>query len=327
MALQLISLTDWVGMSFFEDHYFAFEQKFRGPEALIRQRLTFYTNLLSDAGFSFQDKRVLDLGPGRGEWLGLTTDLGATSLGVDLNQRMVDRCVEKGLDVVCDDAFRFLNQSAQKFDVISAFHLIEHLDFETWSNLISLAYEKLEDGGLLILETPNPENLSVGSMSFYIDPTHVRPIPAPLLGFALETAGFNLVKGFRLNSGDQLVTRFQALSGFGPDLGFISQKAVQAVGLEFPTRPESELSYEYWIEQQAKSEAANIEARLRSELRNVVERTAEVLASTDEEIAKLSNEVREQSLRHQRALDEIKHSLSWRITKPLRAFGSMFRKN
>jgi hypothetical protein len=48
----------------------------------------------------------------------------------------------------------------------------------------------LQPGGLLIMETPNPENLVVGANTFYLDPSHERPIPPPLLAFAAEHAGF-----------------------------------------------------------------------------------------------------------------------------------------
>ena len=42
---------------------------------------------------------------------------------------------------------------------------------------------------MLILETPNPDNLVVGSSSFYLDPSHLRPIPPGLLAFLVEARG------------------------------------------------------------------------------------------------------------------------------------------
>jgi O-antigen chain-terminating methyltransferase len=45
-------------------------------------------------------------------------------------------------------------------------------------------------GGLLILETPNPQNLVVGASNFHIDPTHLNPIPPALLRFVVEARGF-----------------------------------------------------------------------------------------------------------------------------------------
>jgi O-antigen chain-terminating methyltransferase len=48
----------------------------------------------------------------------------------------------------------------------------------------------MKRGGLAAFETPNPECLAIFATHFYIDPTHTRPVPAPLLRFYLEEAGF-----------------------------------------------------------------------------------------------------------------------------------------
>ena len=49
------------------------------------------------------------------------------------------------------------------------------------------------DGGLILLETPNPENFIVGSCNFYMDPTHKKPLPPPLLKFLVESVGYTNV--------------------------------------------------------------------------------------------------------------------------------------
>jgi O-antigen chain-terminating methyltransferase len=47
----------------------------------------------------------------------------------------------------------------------------------------------LKPGGLAIFETPNPQNVLVGSHNFYIDPTHRHPIPCLTAQFLLEARG------------------------------------------------------------------------------------------------------------------------------------------
>jgi SAM-dependent methyltransferase len=59
--------------------------------------------------------------------------------------------------------------------------------------LIREAFRVIRPGGVVILETPNPENIVVGSCSFYNDPTHRRPIPPQTLSFYLRHAGFSNV--------------------------------------------------------------------------------------------------------------------------------------
>ena len=42
---------------------------------------------------------------------------------------------------------------------------------------------------MIALETPNPECLAIFATHFYLDPTHQRPVPHPLLAFYLEEFG------------------------------------------------------------------------------------------------------------------------------------------
>jgi O-antigen chain-terminating methyltransferase len=56
---------------------------------------------------------------------------------------------------------------------------------------------------LLLLETPNPQNVLVGSCNFYFDPTHRNPIPSPVLKFLVESRGFEVIEAFGLNPSDE----------------------------------------------------------------------------------------------------------------------------
>ena len=63
---------------------------------------------------------------------------------------------------------------------------------------MKLLGQKLRLGALVAIETPNPECLAIFATHFYIDPTHTRPVPAPLLRFYLEESGFGGVQIERL---------------------------------------------------------------------------------------------------------------------------------
>ena len=64
--------------------------------------------------------------------------------------------------------------------------------------MVRLVSAKLHPGALAVFETPNPECLAIFATHFYIDPTHTRPVPAPLLRFYLEEAGFGNIEVERL---------------------------------------------------------------------------------------------------------------------------------
>jgi O-antigen chain-terminating methyltransferase len=51
---------------------------------------------------------------------------------------------------------------------------------------------------VLAIETPNPECLAIFATHFYLDPTHTRPVPPPLLAFYLEEYGMGNIEVQRL---------------------------------------------------------------------------------------------------------------------------------
>ena len=90
----------------------------------------------------------------------------------------------------------------------------------------------LKPGGMIIFETPNPENFMVGSYSFYADPTHRNPIPSKTLQFLLESRGLKTIEVLKLRSWDEaklegdteLVKRFNEYFYSAPDYAVIAGK-------------------------------------------------------------------------------------------------------
>jgi O-antigen chain-terminating methyltransferase len=165
--------------------YFQLEHHFRGTEEEIRKRQSFYLPFFRNR------KQVLDIACGRGEFLELMRDAGVPAKGVDLDADMIGRCLEKKLEVTQADVFAYLaNVADASLDGIFSAQFIEHLAPETYLRLIAQCAAKLAPGGVLALETQNPECLAIFSQSFFLDPTHVKPIPAAQLRFALADAGF-----------------------------------------------------------------------------------------------------------------------------------------
>ncbi len=184
-----------------DDFYRAFEDRFRGSQDLIGERLTVYLPFLRAIRAQTDVAHGLDLGCGRGEWLHLLEREGFEARGVDLDDGMLDAARERGLSVENKDAIAALVDAEDaSLDVVSGFHIIEHLTFPTRLALIREACRALRPGGLLILETPNPENILVGTWSFHLDPTHIAPIPPMIMPFLAEYAGFSQSVILRLNA-------------------------------------------------------------------------------------------------------------------------------
>jgi O-antigen chain-terminating methyltransferase len=174
--------------------YLAFEARFRGAEAIVRDRQEVYRARLEGR------RRVVDLGCGRGELLELMRDAGVSSYGVDTEPDFVDLVAEKGLEIRREDAVAHLEGlAAGAVDGIVASHVIEHMPPSVVARLVGAAAAALDEGGLLILETPNPESLLAGSINFHRDPTHLRPVHPETLAFLCESAGFSSVEILRLS--------------------------------------------------------------------------------------------------------------------------------
>jgi SAM-dependent methyltransferase len=177
-----------------------FEEHFRGAREDIRQRLRFYLDRVKNQPTFNPSLPLLDIGCGRGEWLELMREAGITAYGVDTNHLVVDECVKLGLEVRHADAIVHLtNLPDNALGGISIFHLIEHLPLDVLLQLIDEARRTLVPGGLLLLETPNPENLKVGACTFHHDPTHLRPIPPLLAKYLVESRGFGDVELMLIN--------------------------------------------------------------------------------------------------------------------------------
>ena len=165
--------------------YLAFEHRFRGGEEEIRQRLQVYLPRLREAA------PVLDLGCGRGEALALLQEEGVCCRGIDSSAAMVRRSSQRGLRVEQGDLLEALaGVEPGSVGGIVSFHVIEHLPPEAVDRLVRLAFAALRPGGLLLLETPNPLSVSVTARSFWLDPTHVRPVHPETLRASYESAGF-----------------------------------------------------------------------------------------------------------------------------------------
>jgi SAM-dependent methyltransferase len=170
--------------------YLAFENQFRGTRDDIKERSRIYLPYLAEAGVGTADKPLLDLGCGRGEWLELLRENGYVARGVDSNASMLSICRGLEMDVIAADALSYLKSLPdQSQGAVTGIHLIEHLPFPVLMELFAQTFRVVRKGGVVIFETPNPNNIQVGASRFYLDPTHVHPLPPAMTQFLIEAFG------------------------------------------------------------------------------------------------------------------------------------------
>jgi SAM-dependent methyltransferase len=165
--------------------YVGFEQAFRGSEADVAKRLEGYCERFAGAA------DVLDIGCGRGEFLGMLRDRGISARGLDANREMVAVCRDRGLDVAEGDAVGYLlSLPDASLGGIIATQVVEHFTSDYLLRFLEVAYHKLRPDSTIILETLNVDSWSAFFGPYLRDITHERPIPPDTLHFLLEASGF-----------------------------------------------------------------------------------------------------------------------------------------
>ena len=320
--------------------YRAFEDRHRGTRETIKSRLQVYLPFVLPLREIYSDATALDLGCGRGEWLELLQEAGIASHGVDLDESMLAGCSELGLSVETTDAISMLQRLPDESQaVISGFHFAEHIAFADLHVLVRESLRILRPAGLLILETPNPENIVVGTSGFYLDPTHKRPLPPGLLAFMPENYGFHRTKVLRLQEPAWLTAEtppslISVLRDISPDYSVVAQKSA---AIELLEHFDSAFEPEYGVT--LESLAARYDTYAGGRIRQAETRANDaegiargaqasadaVLASAQRSAAAavLAQAQAQEALSRvedaQARVEQIVASKSWRLTAPLRA--------
>ena len=186
--------------------YGRFAERFRGTEEYVKAAQQIYLPHFRTC------RNVLDIGCGRGEFLEMMQAAGIPAKGIDLDPESVATCRHKTLDAEVADLFVYLeNLPEASLDGIFCSQVVEHLAPERLPEMIRLCASRLQRNGALAIETPNPECLAIFATHFYLDPTHQRPVPHPLLAFYLEEFGVGNIEVRKLSPAAESMPSLKSL--------------------------------------------------------------------------------------------------------------------
>lgn len=155
--------------------------------------------LLRAEGILLSESRILEVGSGWGKNLLALKSMGATNLvGVDISEEQILQGHALGLDnlrlVRSDDELHQVLGN-ERYDIIIAIDVLEHLSLPQLESLSRSIRKLLRPGGLLVLEVPN--DLAPLNPIKYGDITHLRSFtPASIIQF-FRLCGLNplLIRG------------------------------------------------------------------------------------------------------------------------------------
>ena len=134
--------------------------------------------------------RLLDVGCGRGEYLGVFADLGCEVAGVDISPSAPALAGDRFPVAVANLEMDAMPYPEGSFDFVFSKSVIEHVHNPVI--VLTKIFAALKPGGIAVIMTPSWRHTYWGP--FYIDHTHVTPFTAPSLEDALLLAGFKNVE-------------------------------------------------------------------------------------------------------------------------------------
>lgn len=163
-----------------------FEQRFRGDEQAVKEKLKKYLPIFAHAN------HIMDIGCGRGEFMELLQAEGKKTEGIDICESMLKIAREKGLNCTAGDALHYLEQQpAGSLGGIFSAQVIEHLEPDYLRELVLESFRVLQKNAPIVLETLNPLSLFALSNIYFLDVTHQKPLHPEFMRYLLEISGFS----------------------------------------------------------------------------------------------------------------------------------------
>ncbi len=144
-----------------------------------------------------KERRVLDIGVGRGEMLTCMKRWGYGAYsGIDISPSTIGYCAT--LDLNCElvtDTAEWLRSRRGSFEVITLLDVLEHVKKEATIGFLRAIHDGLAEGGKVIIQVPNLQAPD-GHLHRYNDITHEVGYVEHSLQQVLRTAGFTTIEFF-----------------------------------------------------------------------------------------------------------------------------------
>ena len=159
---------------------------------------------------------ILEIGFGNGELLSYLKDLGHKVIGVEINDDLVNRANKLGYVAYGGAVWDISELQSEKFDLVVAFAVVEHMSYEDLVELFSWARDHLNEGGTLQLKFPegaSPFGLGYQNGDF----THLTCLTKSKVGVLCDASKMKLLS----YTDERLVSNMLCSFGFIGRLGLL----------------------------------------------------------------------------------------------------------
>jgi nucleoside-diphosphate-sugar epimerase/2-polyprenyl-3-methyl-5-hydroxy-6-metoxy-1,4-benzoquinol methylase len=147
-----------------------------------------------------RNSRTLVISCGTGYMVDLLQKEGYTNvLGIDSDAKKIDYAVKRGLNCRLENAFPYLRDNKECYDIIFAEQEINHLTKTEIIKFVKLCQKNLKPGGALLMHSLNGANPITGPEALAQNFEHYNTFTSYSLEQILESAGFDRIRIFPLN--------------------------------------------------------------------------------------------------------------------------------
>jgi 2-polyprenyl-3-methyl-5-hydroxy-6-metoxy-1,4-benzoquinol methylase len=141
-----------------------------------------------------KDVRILVVSCGQGYFLNLLKEEGYTNvLGIDSDPEKLRYAQKRNLNCRVENAFPFLENNQEPFDVIFAEQEVNHLTKKEIQWFLGLCHQNLSEGGVLIVHSLNGANPITGSEALAQNFDHYNSFTEYSLRQVLQHAQFEVM--------------------------------------------------------------------------------------------------------------------------------------
>lgn len=142
--------------------------------------------------FGLQEKAVLDVGCGSGEFLTCLREAGAAPCGIEPSLGLVNKAKERGFDVIHSLVSQQAFQNAGRYNAWTCLQVLEHLEDPV--SFLSVLRGVLRNGGKGLVEVPRLEFILSERRFYDFFRDHVNYFSDATLRLTCELAGYTVLE-------------------------------------------------------------------------------------------------------------------------------------